>query len=127
MLSPPSPPPLPETACSLIGRRLLKQDLQLVLSGGLLLLHELGVALGDAPSGGTGQGGAVGAARRRRELLPVVPPSPEGEEVNKCTLSGRPLEGLALVAACVGPHGPWGPPFNIYIQGILLRLSSKGT
>ena len=78
-------PPLPETDCSLIGHRLPKQDLQLVLSGGLLLLHELGVALGDAPSGGSGHGGAVGAAGRRRELLPVVSPSPDGEEVNKYT------------------------------------------
>ena len=69
-------PPLPETDCSLIGHRLPKQDLQLVLSGGLLLLHELGVALGDAPAVRAGHRGAQGPSGRWLQALPVVTTSP---------------------------------------------------
>ena len=54
----------------------VEERLELVLAGGLLLLHQLGVALGDAPAVWRRHGGAERTAGRRLQLLPVVATSP---------------------------------------------------
>lgn len=57
---------------------LVKQSLQLLLAGGLLLLHQVSVALGDTPAIGLGHGGTQWTARGRLQLLPVIAAGPAG-------------------------------------------------
>lgn len=55
---------------------LVEESLQLLLGGGLLLLHQVSVAFGDTPTIGCGHRGAEGTAGRRLQLLPVVTTGP---------------------------------------------------
>lgn len=66
---------------------LFKESLQLLLGGGLLLLHQVIVAFGDTPAIRFGHRGAEGTARGRLQLLPVVTTGPT--ERNKLNLTGR--------------------------------------
>ena len=59
-----------------MGLGLLEQGLELLLGSGLLLLHEVGVALGDAPAVRAGHRGAQGPSGRWLQALPVVTTSP---------------------------------------------------
>lgn len=61
---------------SSLGLGLVKKSLQLLFGGGLLLLHQVGVALGDAPAVRFGQRGAGGTAGGGLQVLPVVAASP---------------------------------------------------
>lgn len=56
---------------------LVKQSLQLLLGGSLLLLHQVSVAFGDSPAIRCGHGGAEGATRGGLQLLPVVTAGPK--------------------------------------------------
>lgn len=60
---------------------LLKKSIQLLLAGGLLLLHQVSMTFGDTPAVRCGHGGAEGATRRRLELLPIVAAGPKEREV----------------------------------------------
>lgn len=59
------------------GLGLLKESLQLLLRGSLLLLHQISVTFGNTPAIRGGQGWAVGTARCRQQLLPVVTTGPK--------------------------------------------------
>ena len=63
---------VPRLSASVALLGLVEENLQLLLGGGLLLLHQVIVAFGDAPAVGRCHGGAVGAAGRRLQVLPVV-------------------------------------------------------
>lgn len=76
---------LEESSVVFVG--LFKESLQLLLGGGLLLLHQVIVAFGDTPSIRFGHRGAEGTARGRLQLLPVVTTGPT--ERNKLNLTGR--------------------------------------
>ncbi|TNN44664.1 hypothetical protein EYF80_045140 [Liparis tanakae] len=60
--------------------RVVVTRLELVLRGGLCLLHQIVVALGDAPAVGGGHGGTQGAAGGRLQVLPVVTASSRTDE-----------------------------------------------
>lgn len=72
-------PLLPQKECSVAGLGLLKQGLELFLAGGLFVLHQVGMALGDTPAIRGGHGGTLGTAGCWLQLLPVVTASPGGE------------------------------------------------
>lgn len=55
---------------------LVKQSLQLLLAGGLLLLHQVSVALGDTPAIRLGHGGTQWTAGCRLQLFPVIAAGP---------------------------------------------------
>lgn len=68
------------SSVALVG--LVKERLQLLLGGGLLLLHQVSVAFGDTPAVRCGHGGAQGTTGRRLQLLPVVTTSPERRRIS---------------------------------------------
>lgn len=59
-----------------LGLGLVEKSLQLLFGGGLLLLHQVGMALGNAPAVRFGQRGAEGTAGGGLQLLPIVAASP---------------------------------------------------
>lgn len=65
---------------SLLALGLIKENLQLLLGGGLLLLHQVSMAFGDTPPIGFRHRGAEGTARRRVQLLPVITAGPTGRK-----------------------------------------------
>lgn len=71
----------------------VKQSLQLLLAGGLLLLHQVSVALSDTPAVRFGHGGTQWTARGRFQLLPVIAASPAGIIFIKTTNKADP-EGV---------------------------------
>ena len=104
--------------CNVVRRRsvavggLVKQSLQLLLGGRLLLLHQVSVAFGDAPAVGRRHRGTEGTSGRRLQRLPVVTTGP----AQRKTLSGywqdfvlkiqwkdRSLTWLGPRAWCAGP------------------------
>lgn len=62
------------------GLCLLKQGLELVHAGGLLVLHQVGMAFGDTPAVRGGHGRTLGTAGCWLQLLPVVTAGPGGRE-----------------------------------------------
>ena len=75
-----------DCGCALAGSSVafvgpLEESPQLALGGGLLLLHQLSMAFGDAPAVGLRHGGAIGTAGCRLQLLPVVTTGPAERKV----------------------------------------------
>lgn len=103
--------------CNVVSRRsvavggLVKQSLQLLLGGRLLLLHQVGVAFGDAPAVGRRHRGAHGTSGRRLQRLPVVTTGPTQRKttgywtdfVLKIPGKERSLTWLWPRAWCAGP------------------------
>lgn len=71
---------LAQEECSVAGLCLLKQGLELVHAGGLLVLHQVGMAFGDTPAVRGGHGRTLGTAGCWLQLLPVVTAGPGGRE-----------------------------------------------